>query len=1145
MSNVNEKEKEILKFWQENKIFEKSLEKSSPKGEFIFYEGPPTANGKPGIHHLLAQAFKDVIPRYKTMQGFHVRRKGGWDTHGLPVELEVERQLGLKSKKEIEEYGIALFNEKCKESVWKYVDEWQKFTERVGYWVDQKNAYVTYKPEYIETVWWVIKQVADQQLLFKDYKVVPWCPRCGTVLSSHELAQGYEDVKDLAVTVKFKITNPEKIGSSGDVFLLAWTTTPWTLPGNVGLAVNSDIEYISMNVDGIQYIIASNLISKIFPEYDKTPGEILTQSLVSGKDLVGLEYEPLYPFLLEKFKDKNPEAFEKAYKVYSADFVNTEDGTGIVHTAVMYGPDDFELGTKVGLPKYHLVNEDGHFVGGTGFLSGRFVKDEDVAVDIVKDLVSRELLFKKEKVTHSYPHCWRCKTPLIYYARDSWYIKMSQLREDLTRENEKINWEPAHIKNGRFGEWLREVKDWAISRERYWGTPLPVWECYACKKTEVIGAVEELKKRSKSTNSYLLMRHGATKSNGGGTISDDITTIDPLTEEGRDQVKKSALDLRDKKIDLIVCSPFQRTKETAEIVAEILGIEKSQIAMDKRLGEIKTGMTNKTWPEYWAPYPSREDRLSGRFGSGENLYDVRKRSLQTLFDLDKKYSDKNILIVTHEGVTAMLQIGVIEDENLERKTYIEKKHRFYENAEVGTIDFWPFPHNKEYELDLHRPYIDEIKFVCECGGNMIRVKEVMDVWLDSGAMPFAQDHYPFPEKELLYPADFISEAIDQTRGWFYTLLAIGVLVERGTPYKNVICLGHILDADGKKMSKSVGNVVNPWDMIEKYGADVLRFWMYSVNQPGESKNFDEKSVDEVRKKVFNTLENVLKFYEMYSGDKHLAVKPLSERFNRLGVLDKWIFSLLNKLILDVTESLDNYKLLEATRAIKDFITDLSQWYVRRSRDRFKIGYRGEVIGDRENALKTLRHVLVELSKLMAPFTPFIAEEIYNSAGGEKESVHLEDWPEVELGIKNKELRIIDEMQKVRYVVTQALELRSKANIKVRQPLSLLRIKDEGLRMTNEYLELIRNEVNVKEVVVGDELSLDTNITPELAREGEYRDLLREVQDLRKENGLKPGELVTLTLPEKYRDIISGFEDDFKKTVSSRDVLFGDKLEINQ
>ncbi|MEK7117457.1 MAG: isoleucine--tRNA ligase [Patescibacteria group bacterium] len=960
-SKIAEREEEILKFWKENKIFEKSLKNPSadgPKGEFVFYEGPPTANGKPGIHHLEARAFKDAIPRYKTMRGFHVRRKGGWDTHGLPVELQVEKQLGLKSKKEIEKYGIAEFNKKCKESVWQYKDIWEKFTERIGYWIDLKNPYITYENSYIESVWHILKEVNKKNLLYKDYKVVPWCPRCGTALSSHELAQGYENVKDLSVYVKFEVQDGQALGTtyvSKNTYILAWTTTPWTLPGNVALAVGNDIEYIIIHKDGSHYILAKDLASKIFQDFDESDLSSWEQIVPfdNKNPLIGLKYEPLYFFI-----PKETPEFDKAYRVYAADFVNTEEGTGIVHTAVMYGQDDFELGTKVGLPKFHLVNEDGTFKEEVGFLTGKFVKSEDTDVEIIKDLAHRSLLFKKEKYEHSYPHCWRCKTPLIYYARDSWYVRMSQLRDKLIKENEKINWVPTHIKEGRFGEWLREVKDWAISRERYWGTPLPIWQDKE-GNFEVIGSIEELKEKS------------------GGKL--------PVNEKG--------------------------------------------------------------------------------------------------------------------------------------------------------------------EIDLHRPYIDEIELVNKKGEKLERVKEVLDVWFDSGAMPFAQDHYPFSTKEILYPTDYISEAIDQTRGWFYTLHAVGILMDKGRAYKNVICLGHILDAEGKKMSKSLGNIVDPWIMLDKFGADTLRFWMYSVNQPGESKNFDEKTVDEIVKKVFNPLYNVYSFYELYR-DKSLETPKFDINFNpktAKGVLDSWIFLRVIELTEKITKYLDEYKLTEPVRDIRDFINDLSTWYLRRSREEIKAG--------NQNTKKQLFFILRRILILLAPFAPFVAEDLYQKLHHKDEpiSVHLLLWPSIDSKYENAD-EILKNMELVRNVVSEILMARNAANIKIRQPLSKVEIQDTRLEGKKEFIELIKDETNIKEIIFNKQLnqsfSLDTNITPKLKKEGSVRELIRAVQELRKEKGLRPFDSAELLMETDSagKKFVNSVMEQIKKPTNLSEIVFteneGKEIEID-
>lgn len=1127
------REEEILKYWNENDIFNKSLEKKSKKGEYVFYEGPPTANGKPGIHHLEARAFKDIIPRYKTMCGYHVRRKGGWDTHGLPVELQVEKKLGLSSKKAIEDYGIAKFNQQCKESVWEYVDIWEKFTERIGYWVDQENPYVTYHNDYIESVWNVIKTANDKKLLYKDYKVIPWCPRCETALSSHELAQGYQDVKDLSVYVKFKVKNQE------NTYILAWTTTPWTLPGNVALAVGKDIEYTKFDgEDGNFYILASNRAHEVLGS--NTPQSNVSawvgKKTFKGLDLVDLEYEPLYPYLSNTISDSEKPKLEKAFKVYTADFVNIEDGTGIVHTAVMYGQDDFALGNEIGLPKHHLVGLDGKFLAGTGFLEGRNVHEVNenskptLAVDIIEDLKKRNLFFKQENYVHSYPHCWRCKTALIYYARDSWYIRMTELRDKMVKENEGINWEPAYIKEGRFGEWLRDIKDWAISRERYWGTPLPVWICNDCKKVEVIGSIEDLKsKTKKSGNKYFIMRHGEATNNVSDVISISYNNDNHLTEKGKQQVTESANELKNKKIDLIISSPFVRTMETSEVVASVIGLDKNGIIVDDRLHEMSVPMyEGKSWKEYHDNYPNTIEFFYKTFEGNESYNDMKKRTMSFIYDIEKKYKNKNILFITHGGPSWLAFAGNLGYGPQETLDMVKGKNFVYlKNGEVAPLNFTPIPHNENYELDLHKPYIDEVELTCDCGGKLVRTKEVMDVWLDSGTMPFSQDHYPFEGKEIAYPADFISEAIDQTRGWFYTLHAVGAIMGKGKAYKNVICLGLLLDANGKKMSKSLGNVVDPWVMMNKYGVDTIRLWMYSVNQPGESKNFDEKTVAELHSKVFNLLYNVLAFYELYR-DKELEKEEYKESKN---ILDQWIITLLNKLTEDVTKNLDNYKLLEPVRAIRDFIDDLSTWYLRRSRERIKNG-------DKE-AKETLYYVLKTLIKLMAPFTPFASEDIWQKLKTEKdeESVHLIEWPKG----GNIDLKILEEMEAVREIVTLGLQARQKAGIPVRQPLNKIDLPDG---FSSKYVNIIKEELNIRNVACHMKaetgifnINLDYHVTEELKKEGQYRELLRAIQDIRKKNGLNPNDIVTLIIDTNVdgQEFINTFKTELMKAVGVKEI----------
>ncbi len=977
MFNLPQKEQEILKFWKNQNIFKKSLTKESPKGDFVFYEGPPTANGKPGIHHILARAFKDLIPRYKTMQGYHVERKAGWDTHGLPVELEVEKELGLKNKKDVEKYEIGKFNKKCKESVWKYKEDWEKMTERIGFWIDMEHPYITYENKYIESLWWIIKQAHNKGLLYKGYKVIPQCPRCGTALSSHEVAQGYKNVREESVYIKFKIQPRAlkakskdaiknlKLENLDNAYILAWTTTPWTLPGNVALAVGEKINYaILRNKSNNEiYILAKDRIADVLKYHPEKESNYKFIKEIKGKDLVGLKYKPLFPGVIT---DKTKNA-ENAFKVYPANFVSTEDGTGVVHTAVMYGMEDYELGEKVGLPKVHTVNLDGTFNHLVPQWQGRFVKD--VEKDIIKNLKEKNLLFKTEIYAHDYPFCWRCQTPLIYYAKDSWYFRISKLKKELLKNNSKINWVPAHIKEGRFGEWLKDVKDWAISRERYWGTPLPIWEC---------------RQTGEKQNTKNKKQAGADSRNGCGNLK--------------------------------------------------------------------------------------------VIGSLEELQKLSGKKLE----------------------------------------------------------------------DLHRPYIDKITFKCDkCGGIMKRVPEVMDCWFDSGSMPFAQWHYPFENSNLIdcgsnkqepslknkkrscrFPADFIAEGVDQTRGWFYTLLAVATMLGKEAPYKNVICLGHILDKNGQKMSKHLGNVIDPWKIINKYGADSVRWYLYTINQAGEPKKFAEEGLKKASG-IFVTLFNTLTFYKMFSDN----YQPSNITFNNLNnILDKWIIIKLNLLIKEVSENLENYKITSSARKISGFITDLSQWYLRRSRKRFK----NSDENDKKQALYTLHKALFELSKLLAPFAPFTAEYIYQEISNTaKESVHLENWPKYKNEILNQ--KILDYMETTRKVVELGLAKRAEASIKVRQPLPKLTIINR--RLPEEYIELIKDEVNVKEVAFSQDKSkelsteISTEITPELRQEGSLRELIRIINNLRKKEGLTIQDKIKIeyyTPDKELKDVFEKYKNELKQ-----------------
>lgn len=1170
--NLPKKEEEILKFWQEKKIFEKTLKARSRAKKFVFFEGPPTANGKPGIHHLLPRAFKDLFARYKTMQGFLVERKAGWDTHGLPVELEVEKKLGIKSKPEIEKYGIGPFNKECRKSVWGYKDEWEKFTGRIAYWLDLKNPYVTYENKYIESLWWVVGQIDKKKLFYQDYKIVPYCSRCGTSLSSHEVAQGYKSVKDPSAYVKFNIVKIFGEAPKEKMSFLAWTTTPWTLPANTALAVGPEIEYAQIRIlksqptEGVDgevkpevVIMAKSRIANVITE------PFVVEKEFKGRDLVDAEYEPIFVFSGQTCNiDQASGEKTCCFIVVAADFVSTEDGSGIVHIAPAFGDDDMQTAKKNNLSTLITVNEEGKFKPEIKPWAGMFVKDADPL--ILADLKSRNILYKKEQYEHDYPFCWRCSTPLLYYPKKTWFVKMSGLRDKLIAENKKVNWVPSHLRDGRFGEWLKEVKDWAFSRERYWGTPLPVWICQDCGHKKVISSVEELSQNQVPRNRYFFMRHAEAEHNCKKVVSCWPETKGfKLTQKGKGQIKKSAAKLLKElgdshKIDIIFSSDLRRTKETTEEMAKALGVKK--IIYDTRLREVDFGVYNeKAVKEYHAFYKSEKDKFDHAPLGGESWNDVTKRIFEFLRRVDEKMEYKNILVVSHGDPLWLLEGAV---KNLDEARQLKLKY-----PKVG--DWWEvkyvsLPRDEKGNLDLHRPYIDKVELRCEkCSAGkrkttMKRVSDVVDVWFDSGAMPFAQWHYPFEnkskiDKNVAFPADFICEAIDQTRGWFYTLLAVSTLLGKGVPYKNVVTTGHVLDKAGQKMSKSKGNVVNPWEMMDKYGADIVRWYLYTINSVGESKLFDEKDLQDRLRNFAMTLINTLSFYDLYGrkGGKNIKIKGKSE-----NVLDKWIIAKLNILIEDVVKNLDRYDATTAGRLITDFVDDLSNWYVRRSRDRF----RDENSEDYKHAAATLNHVLITMSELIAPFTPFLGEHIYQSLQSKDaklkdkktESVHMSKFPKSDKKLIDRQL--VEGMDIVRKVATLGLKLRAQNQLKVRQPIAALKFKVKSLKLKIELIDLIKDELNVKSVLIVDEIkeeggwkiaedgglivAIDTRLNDELRAEGLMRDIVRNIQDMRKDAKLTPNDIVSIDYCGSHdaNAIFDKFSSEIKKTVLAKNLING-------
>ncbi len=1094
---IVQSEEEVLKFWQAKQIFEKSVSQREGCPLFSFYDGPPFATGQPHYGNLLPSTIKDVVLRYRTMRGYYVPRRVGWDCHGLPLENLAEKELGQKCKADIEKLGIDKFNQTCRKMVFRYLDEFEQVLRRLGRWADYQDYYATVDSHYTESAWWVFKQLHQKELVYQDYRTAPYCPRCGTPLSNFELNQpgAYRDIKDTSVFVKFPVKGEK------DVYYLVWTTTPWTLPANFAVAVNPDAEYVKLKLNG-QYLILAEAMKSLVGE------EAEELERLKGSQLIGRSYEPIYPMPPNDGQD---------YRIVPADFVSLEEGTGLVHLAA-FGLEDMEVAKEHNLPLKVTVDRDGLVVSGQNLPGeGKLVWDADQ--DVLADLKKRELLYREEEIEHSYPFCWRCDERLIYYPTTSWYIAVEKFRNQLVANNEKINWVPAHVQKGRFGKWLEGARDWAVSRNRYWGAPLPVWMSEE-GEVEVIGSREDLRKQKFTDNCYWLMRHGEAENNVRKVLVDSENGY-PLTEKGKQQVAETAEKLKkDFKIDIILSSPVERARETAEAVGQVLGIKPQYFA---ELSERKFGSANEQPDgEYRQNFKNPGEYLTHAPEGGETGLALRQRVYQFLKEQDQKNKGKNILVVAHRGPLRSLQSACLGLTNEEHTA--QREQLGLELGETRKLEFALMPYNEEGQLDLHRPYIDEIEFFSSSGKKMKRIEEVFDCWYESGAMPYAQDHFPFENQEKTkesFPADFITEALEQTRGWFYTLHVLATaltlddigLGQNQPAFKNVIAHGLILTETGEKLSKHLKNYTPPSTIFDRYGADALRFYFLNQSSLGGNYTVSEDKIRETYQKVIGTFDNCVQFYLTY------APKDLKEDFQSDHILDRWMMSRLHQIGQTAIEEMDNYRVDRTARLFLDLVDDLSNWYIRRSRARLQ-----NLGPETKKAATVLHSLLLETSRLMAPFTPFVAEKAYQSLSpkGWPESVHLNDYFSPDPGLIDEKL--MEEMAWARQIVRLALQARAKSGQKVRQPLAELRIK--GPAPTEQSLgALIVEEINVKEISFVDQLpdssdwttaeepdlaiSLCHRLTPELEKEGKTREIVRAIQSLRKEAGLTPQDKVAV------------------------------------
>jgi isoleucyl-tRNA synthetase len=1179
-SNNAQREEETLKFWKENDVFNKSLTKDAPKGNYVFYDGPPFATGLPHYGHILGSTAKDVIGRYQTMRGFRVPRKWGWDTHGLPIENIVEKDLGISGRKAIEEYGVDKFAEHARASVLKYVAEWKKTVDRIGRWVDFDNSYMTMDNSFIESVWWALGQMNDKGLLYEGVRVLAYCPRCETPIANSEIAMdnSYKDITDISVYVKFEITSgnlsqnsvalPSLRGLRHDenfekdfpCYLLAWTTTPWSLPGDTALAINKNLKYVKVEHEGAFYILAEDRLKFVPLLKDKEwkMGENMWE--VNANDLIGQTYTPPFDY----YADTDLPNKENIWKIWHADFVTADAGTGIAHEAPAFGEDDMNLAKANNIPFIIHVEPNGTFTKEVTDFAGTKVKPKEDHqsgdVLIIKYLAGKGTLFAKEKIIHSYPHCYRCDTPLLYYALPSWFVNIQKVKENLLEKAKSMNWIPEHLKEGRFKNIMENAPDWTISRNRFWASPLPIWKSES-GKVIFVNSIEDLKKKTKkSGNKYFVMRHGEGEHNVQAICSGIPNDEYHLTEKGKEQVVASAQNLKDKKIDVLIVSPFVRTRETASLVAKEINFPEDKIIVDEKLHELYWGdFEKKPLKDFMDVRETYMDsqNLEVKIPGGESFQDAKNRFGDFIEELENKYQNKNILLVGHGIMLEMMPpiVGLMN-----KKETAKVMHEFsHPPASLKEYEYIKLPHNANYELDMHRPYIDAITLVDEEGTEYKRIPEVIDCWFESGSMPFAQDHYPFDYaqgkpfeavdwKKEKFPSGFVAEYIAQTRTWFYYTHAISTILFDHAPFENVVTTGTVLAEDGTKMSKSKNNFPDPWIIFDKYGVDALRFYlMSSPLMKGEDVNFIEKTVQEISSKIVGRLENVLAFYELYRDVNLETSNPQLEPNS--NVLDQWILARLAQLVTEVTENMDKYEMALATKPFELFIEDLSTWYLRRSREALKDGDKG--------AKQTLYFVLRTVAQLIAPFTPFIAEHIWQKLklDGDAESVHLAEWPS-QNEVVNQD--VLNAMSFARSFVTMALMQRSEKNIKVRQPLRELSIQPldklaikhsskAEIPFWNEVAQIIADEVNVKKVVLEDlgqdqpSVLLDISITPELKREGDYRELLRGVQDMRKKEGLMPSDVITLNISTDSvgEALIKEFENDFKKTVGAKEIKIGD------